>query len=93
MAKKKETKNKKEININLSCDEDITRCCKSKDFKHKCYKTHKGSTGAFYFLGFLGAFIYYLMTTTGFWNGVLGFLKSLVWPAFLVFELFMFIGI
>lgn len=48
--------------------------------------------GAVYGLGFIGAVIYYLGTASGFWNGVLGFLKSLVWPAFLVFELLKFLG-
>ena len=48
--------------------------------------------GGFYGLGFVGAAIYYLSTATGFWVGVLGFLKAIVWPAFLVHELFKFLG-
>jgi len=48
--------------------------------------------GAFYGLGFLGALVYYLSQATSFWMGVLGVLKALVWPAFLVFELFKFLG-
>ncbi len=52
---------------------------------------HK-SCGGFYFLGFIGAAVYYLSTATGFWNGVLGILKSLVWPAFVVFEVLKFLG-
>ena len=31
-------------------------------------------------------------TATGFWNGVLGFLKAIVWPAFLVYELLKYLG-
>ena len=46
-----------------------------------------GCGGCAYFLGFLGSAIYFISNATGFWNGVLGVLKSLVWPAFLVFEL------
>lgn len=53
-------------------------------------KIHKGCGG--YFLGFIGALVYYLSTATGFWNGVLGILKALVWPAFLVFEVLKFLG-
>jgi len=49
--------------------------------------------GAVYGLGFIGAMIYYLSTANGFWMGVLGALKAVVWPAFLVFELFKFLGI
>jgi hypothetical protein len=47
--------------------------------------------GAIYGLGFLGAVIYYISNATTFWMGVLGFLKALVWPAFLVYELFSFL--
>jgi hypothetical protein len=43
--------------------------------------------GAVYGLGFVGAVVYYISTATGFWNGVLGFLKAIVWPAMLVFKL------
>jgi len=39
-----------------------------------------------YGLGFIGAVIYYISTATTFWLGVLGFLKAIVWPAFLVYE-------
>lgn len=43
-------------------------------------------SGAVYGLGFLGAAIYFISTAPGFWMGVLGILKAVVWPAFLVFE-------
>ena len=60
-------------------------------FNMKDKKLHK-SCGGSYFLGFIGAVIYYISTATGFWNGVLGVLKALVWPAFLVFEVLKFLG-
>jgi len=44
-------------------------------------------SGAFYFFGFLGAAVYFISKAAGFWIGVLGFLKALVWPAFIVYEL------
>ena len=47
----------------------------------------KGSSN-FYFMGFIGSVIYFVSTATGFWDGVLGVLKSIVWPAFLVYEAF-----
>lgn len=37
---------------------------------------------AVYGLGFVGAVVYYISIATGFWVGVLGFLKACVWPAF-----------
>ncbi len=43
--------------------------------------------GAVYGLGLIGAAIYFISHAAGFWMGVLGFLKALVWPAFLVYEL------
>lgn len=51
-----------------------------------------GSGGAVYGLGFIGAAIYYISTAAGFWMGVLGILKAIVWPAFLVFELLKYLG-
>jgi hypothetical protein len=45
------------------------------------------SSGAVYGLGMIGAAVYYIMHATCFWAGVLGFLKAIVWPAFLVFEI------
>jgi len=59
--------------------------------KGKC-DTMQGCGGAFYGLGLIGAAIYYISTAAGFWNGVLGFLKAIIWPVFLVFELLKFLG-
>jgi hypothetical protein len=44
------------------------------------------STGAIYGLGFAGAVIYYIQHADSFWMGVLGILKAIVWPAFLVYQ-------
>ncbi len=46
------------------------------------------SGGAVYGLGFIGAAVYYISVATSFWSGVVGFLKAIVWPAFLVYEAF-----
>jgi hypothetical protein len=46
------------------------------------------SSGAVYGLGFIGAAIYFISHATGFWMGVIGFLKALVWPAILVYQAF-----
>ncbi|HSX41987.1 MAG TPA: hypothetical protein VLE93_01405 [Candidatus Saccharimonadales bacterium] len=56
-------------------------------------KKYGNSTGGAYFLGFLGAFIYYLQLATTFSAGVMGFLKALVWPAMLAYHLFKFLKI
>lgn len=48
---------------------------------------HRSTPGnAVYCLGLIGAAVYYIAQATGFWMGVVGFLKALVWPAFLVYE-------
>jgi amino acid permease len=47
---------------------------------------HGGPASAVYGLGLIGAAIYFISTAAGFWMGVLGFLKAIVWPAFLVYE-------
>jgi hypothetical protein len=58
--------------------------------KKDCMKSrnhgNNATGGAVYGLGFIGAAVYYISTATGFWVGVLGFLKAIVWPAFLVYE-------
>jgi hypothetical protein len=50
------------------------------------------SSGAVYGLGLIGAAVFYISTATSFWMGVLGFLKALVWPAFLVYEALKYMG-
>ncbi len=50
-----------------------------------------GSSGTVYFLGLIGACVYYLKGVTTFKEGTIGFLKGLVWPAFLVYDLLMFL--
>jgi hypothetical protein len=50
-------------------------------------EAHKGCGSCFYGLGFLGAAIYYISTAGSFWMGVLGFLKAIIWPLFLVLKL------
>ncbi|HNX44895.1 MAG TPA: hypothetical protein PLJ84_02445 [Bacteroidales bacterium] len=49
-------------------------------------------SGAVYGLGFIGAAIYFISHAAGFWMGALGFLKALIWPAFLVYEAFRYFG-
>lgn len=46
-----------------------------------------GVSSGVYGLGLIGAAVYYISGAASFWAGVLGFLKALVWPALLVYEL------
>ena len=56
--------------------------------KHVCH----GSGGAIYGLGFLGALVYYVTTATSLLAGIIGVLKAIFWPAFLVYGLLKFLG-
>jgi hypothetical protein len=67
----------------------------AKEEECECHHNHHGyhhGGNAVYGLGFIGAAIYYISTATGFWMGVLGVLKALVWPVFLVFQLLKSLG-
>lgn len=44
------------------------------------------TSSAVYGFGFIGAAVYYLSHATSFLAGVIGFLKAMVWPAFLVYH-------
>ncbi|MBN2272945.1 MAG: hypothetical protein JXR41_12510 [Bacteroidales bacterium] len=46
------------------------------------------AANAVYGLGLIGAAIYFISHATTFWLGVLGFLKAIVWPVFLVYQAF-----
>ncbi len=47
---------------------------------------------AVYGLGMIGAAVYFISQAPTFWTGILGFLKALVWPAFLVYRAFETLG-
>jgi hypothetical protein len=56
-------------------------------------RRYRGSGGgAVYCLGLIGALVYYIQAAEGFWSVVLGILKALVWPVFLVYELLRFVS-
>lgn len=58
---------------------DSDKCCKNNNSSH-------ASGGAVYGLGFIGAAIYFISQAATFGAGLIGFLKAMVWPAFLVYE-------
>jgi len=76
---KKEARNKKD------------NCCDVKVCS--CNSTCGACGGGVYGLGFIGAAVYYISQATGFWMGVLGLLKALVWPAFLVYQVLRYINL
>jgi len=48
----------------------------------------KRTFGGIYGLAFIGAAVYYVQHSATFWEGALGILKALVWPAMLMYKLF-----
>ncbi len=58
---------------------DSDKCCNNNNSSH-------ASGGAVYGLGFIGAAVYFISQAATFGAGLIGFLKAMVWPAFLVYE-------
>lgn len=49
---------------------------------------HNASGGAVYGLGLIGAAVYFISNADTFLIGVIGLLKAIVWPAFLIYYAF-----
>ena len=62
------------------------------DDKKMMVKYQGGGSDTTYAIGMVGAWVYYIKRATTNQERVLGFLKGLVWPAFLVYELFEFLN-
>jgi hypothetical protein len=52
---------------------------------------YRGASEAVYGLGFVGALVYYIQHAATFVAVLLGILKSIVWPAFVVYKLLEFL--
>ena len=61
--------------------------CKDWNWGDKFGGNKSDSAGFAYFLGIIGAAVYYIQNADGFWIGVLGVLKALVWPAMVIYKL------
>jgi hypothetical protein len=57
-----------------------------------CFNKNAHGGNAVYGLGLIGAAVYYISHAATFWAGVLGILKALVWPAFLVYHILVFLN-
>lgn len=73
-----------EINAKINGAEDFKEWCKTKGGSSGA--SH-GSAGALYFVGFIGAVVYWWQAANGFGAVVTGLLKALVWPAYVVYNL------
>ena len=55
-------------------------------------KTIYKQSSAVYGFGFIGAVIYFIVHANGFWMGVLGILKAIIWPVLVIYKLLEFLG-
>lgn len=69
---------------------EVNETVKISKQENKIKISHGASSGV-YGLAFIGALIYFLQHAETFWMGVLGFLKALVWPAIIVYEILRFL--
>lgn len=72
-----------EIKSNLGKSKEWAKECKN----NKKYSTSHGTAGALYFVGFVGALVYWMQAAVGFGAVITGILKSIVWPAYIVYKL------
>ncbi len=56
-------------------------------------KNMSGGGGFVYFLAFIGALVYFLKEANTFSEGVVAFLKAIVWPALLIYNLLDFLSL
>ena len=63
---------------------------KWKGYKGRNYRG-SGMAGVAYFMGFIAAAVYFIQNAVGAGAGFIGFLKALVWPYFLVYNLLQFL--
>ncbi len=51
-----------------------------------------GPSGFIFFVAFIGATVYFVQQSSGFWGFILAILKAIVWPAFVVFHALHLLG-
>ncbi len=70
-----------ERGISNTVKKGFNKSCSSKEFS--CSSTNSW----IYFLGFIGAAIYYVSHASGFWSFVLAILQAIIWPAMVVLKI------
>ena len=80
---KKKVKKIKNVKYNLCGGERL----RGRDKNYQSNSCARSGVGI-YFFGFIGAAVFYIQNAVGFWDGFVGILKAIVWPAFLIYKLF-----
>lgn len=74
------------------CGEHETySCCEGHNHFHRNFHNTCKPGGGIYGLGLIGSAVFFIGQASTFREGFIGFLKALVWPAFMVYELFKFL--
>jgi hypothetical protein len=55
------------------------------------YKKIVRQSSVIYGMGLIGALMYFIQHSVGFWMGCMGVLKAIVWPVFIVYKLLEFL--
>ena len=64
--------------------------CMDKKKRKKDY-ANSGMVGFGYFVAFIAAAVYFIQQAETFWMGLLGLLKAIVWPGYLIYYLLDFL--
>ena len=86
-AIEKKIKDKIEESCDCNCDCD----CNHEEVHKHYHHGHHASNGCLYGLGFIGSAVFFISQAGTFWQGVLGFLKALIWPALMAYEVFKYL--
>jgi hypothetical protein len=78
------------IKLGAEMNTEIDPC--KHDDKKMMVRHQGGGSDTVYALGIIGAWVYYIKRATTNEERLIGFLKGLVWPAFLVYEVFEFLN-
>jgi hypothetical protein len=49
-----------------------------------------GCAGGFFVMGFIGAAVYFIQHSHSFWEGAIGILKAIIWPALVAYKVLEF---
>jgi hypothetical protein len=60
--------------------------------KTKTIQQH-GPLGFVFFVAYIGALVYFVQQSSGFWGFIAAFFKALVWPAFVVHQVLQMLNV
>jgi hypothetical protein len=87
-----EAKHTKTAQANQKGEAMTTELIPTEQKEKKLHVHAQSNSDAVYGLGMIGAWVFYIGRAKNFQEGVVGFCKGLVWPAFMVYELLKFLN-